>query len=195
MWKTGTFRGATPTSVLTPLLLAAAFAPQPAVAVPLGTDCTEDKQWADVIGAEDMYRQGIEMLESGGPGAEVASLFEQSAALRVVCDRQVLSLLRMASWLYYRAGELTKARNTMLRAAHVAVRTERLLAAAHSYLDSAALSSELGETDAAVEAALKAQALAESPTMTELARSTIMDRMGLGQAVPAAEKPGDRSSS
>jgi hypothetical protein len=157
-------------------------------------DCTEDKQWADVIGAEDVYREAIEVLEAGGPGAEAAALFEQSAALRVVCDRQVLSLLRMASWLYYRAGELGKARNTMLRAAHVGVRTDRLLAAAHSYLDSAALSSELGETDAAVEAALKAQALAESPAMTELARSTIMDRMGLGRAVPASEKVDDLSS-
>ena len=207
MWKTGTFRGAAPSSVLT-ALLSAAVVPL-AGATPLGApastepgqirlaafaDCTEDKQWADVVGAEDVYREAIEVLEAGGPGAEAAALFEQSAALRVVCDRQVLSLLRMASWLYSRAGEIGKARNAMLRAAYVGVRTNRLLAAAHAYLDAAALSGELGETDAAMEAALKAQALAESPMLNDLARSTIMDRMGFGRAVPAAEKVEDLSS-
>ena len=163
-------------------LAAAWLVPPQAVASVPDSDCADSRVWTDIVGAERAYWEAIKVLEGGERGVEAAQLFEQSAALRVLCDPQVFSLLRLAALLYHRTGELERARRTMLRAADVGVRTRKILAAAHAYLDYSALSNELGDTKAAVDGARKAEALSHSPALSEWARSTILDRMDWRQA-------------
>ena len=65
----------------------------------------------------------------------------------------------------------------MYRAAEAGARTGQLLAAAHAYLDYAALSGELGDMQAAMDAATKAELISRLPALSDWARSTIRDRM------------------
>ena len=83
----------------------------------------------------------------------------------------------MSALLYHRVGNLSEASRTMYQAAEVAIRTRKMLAAAHAYLDYAALLNQLGDVQAAVEAARKAGAISNLPALADWARSTIRDRM------------------
>ena len=156
---------------------------QSALASPLQAEaaaafkCSDEAVWTDIVGAERLYWEAIKTLHRGEEGEKAALLFGQSASLRVLCDPQVLPLLRMSALLYHRAGNLKEAQRTMYRAAEAGARTGQLLAAAHAYLDYAALSGELGDMQAAMDAATKAKLISRLPALSDWARSTIRDRM------------------
>lgn len=174
---------------LTPVLLTlSAFALSLQAQAVSPATCSEETIWTDIVGAERLYWEAIQTLDQWGEGQEAAEMFAQSAALRVRCDPQVFSLLRMSALLYQRAGNLEEAQRTMYRAAEVAVRAGKLLAAAHAYLDYAALSNELGETQAAVDAGTKAELISRLPALSDWAKLTIRDRMEWREApaIPSA---------
>lgn len=145
--------------------------------------CSDEAVWTDIVGAERVYWEAIKTLDLGEDVERAALLFAQSASLRVLCDPQVFPLLRMSGLLYHRAGNLKEAQRTMYRAAEVAARTGQLLAAAHAYLDYAALSIKLGDTQAAMDAATKAELISRLPALSDWERSTIRDRMEWKESV------------
>jgi hypothetical protein len=140
------------------------------------------------VGAERLYWEAIRALDRADEAEKAALLFGQSASLRVRCDPQVLPLIRMSALLHQRTGNLKEAQRTMYRVAEFAARTGQLLAAAHAYLDYAALSNELGETQAAVDAATKAELISRLPALSDWAKLTIRDRMEWREApaIPSA---------
>ena len=150
--------------------------------------CSDEAIWTDIVGAERLYWEAIRALDQGDEAEKAALLFGQSASLRVRCDPQVLPLIRMSALLYQRAGNLKESQRTMYRVAEFAARTGQLLAAAHAYLDYAVLSHELGDTEAAVDAATKAELISRLPALSDWARSTIRDRMEWKQTalIPSA---------
>jgi tetratricopeptide (TPR) repeat protein len=150
--------------------------------------CSDEAIWTDIVGAERLYWEAIRALDQADEAERAALLFGQSASLRVRCDPQALPLIRMSALLYQRAGNLQEGQRTMYRAAELAARTGQLLAAAHAYLDYAVLSHELGDTQAAVDAATKAELISRLPALSEWARSTIRDRMEWKQTavIPSA---------
>lgn len=152
-------------------------------AAPIAADpgCEPDR--GDAATADRLHAEAVSLLPQAGEAARTARLLERAAELRPPCDVTATQELTWAARAYHSLGRTEKARSTMLRAAERAVWTGDVVAAAHAYLDAAALAIELAERDAAVDAVARAEVLSSSPLLTEVQRRHILSRIDGGTTV------------
>jgi hypothetical protein len=109
---------------------------------------------------------------------DAARLHMRAADLRAPGDAKGFDDLSMAAHLYWAAGDVSRAQESMERAAEHAAARGDIVAAARSYVDAGLLAIEDRHTDRVPELARKAELLASSPLLTEGQRAEIMRRVG-----------------
>lgn len=154
-----------------------------AVAAPTAPDPGCEPDWDEVATADQLHAEAVALLPKAGEAARTARLLERAAELRPACDVTATKELTWAARAYHSLGRTEKARTTMLRAAERAVWTGDVVAAAHAYLDAAALAIELAERDAAVAAVGRAEVLSASPLLSDGQRRQILRRIEVGTTV------------
>lgn len=155
----------------------AAFAPPASAALPCEDDARETRR------ADRIHAEAMSLLPQSGEAARVAGLLERAAELRTPCDVAAIEELRLAGRAWHSVGRVDRARQSMRRAAELAVWTGHVVAAAHAYLDEAALAAEQGDVPAARQALENADRLSVSPLLTADQRAGIRARIGSGGTV------------
>lgn len=141
--------------------------------------CQADSPATDPARAESMYQKAKSLMakQSGWEGA--AFRFERSARLRPWCDPEVFDSFMLAARLYDHLNKFEAARMDFEAAAENARRNGRIMDAATAYLDAALAAVQADYQEGAVEAVRNAEALAQSPGLSEADRAAIMNRISI----------------
>lgn len=167
---------------------AALFLWAPAVQAMPATEagiCTAEEVKRGNAEATEVQREALRFMKDG-KAEKAADRLLRAVELRADCDELMFDDLRLAARLYHAAGEVERARATMLRAAEHAVWTGDPGRAAHTYVDAALLAAERGLRAEADDAAGRAEMLARSPLLSTRERVAIVGRIQRGDSVQTA---------
>jgi hypothetical protein len=128
------------------------------------------------VEADSMHSAAARLAQAGRWG-DAARLYRRSAELRAPDDPLGFTCLREAAQLSYGAGDLSGARNDMVRAANQALARGDLRAAALAYVDAAWVAQEQKKPRQVWDLGRRAEMLAASPLLPSTDRSAILNRI------------------
>jgi hypothetical protein len=127
--------------------------------------------------AETLEAQARARYDQLNGTARTAWLFERAAALRSETDPVRTTNLHSAGRLYLHAGRAEAARRNLLDAAEAALQFGDIANAAHFFVDAAWAAAKLGDAEAVVRYARRAECLAHSPLITVVDAAGIRARV------------------
>lgn len=132
--------------------------------------------------AEEMEMQGMRLLRYEDRWLASAVLLEAAALLRPDPDPRAITLLEVAGRIYHHAGEVERARLTLLTVGELAAKLAQPRRAADAYLAAAEIAQLNGMTREAITALVRAYELSQAPELNERDRISIWRRLGLHDA-------------
>ncbi|HKG95394.1 MAG TPA: hypothetical protein VKA84_25970 [Gemmatimonadaceae bacterium] len=131
--------------------------------------------------ADSLDKRATALYGSPSKWRQAAYLHQLAADARDPYDPLAVQDLVLAANIFYHLGDLSAARNTMVRAAVRAERRGDLVRAAIAYVDAGYVAIEQKDENRARDLSRKVRALADSPLLGDDQRAQIRNRMGYSE--------------